>query len=145
MNTSPHTTAIDTINNLNAYRLANMANVASPDTQDSHGAQLLTRVRDALVEWVEYRQGEDVETLGVKAQDDAFEQADSTVPVYTHQIWQTFIDLAAYSDEASDEFDGATMTEQASYVLARIAERLFVALAEEYVEAYVAEQGETTR
>ena len=140
MNTSPHTKAIGTINELNANPLSYRASVASPDTLESPGARFLEGVRDALVEWVEYNRSEDIESLVEKAQDDAFEQVDACVPVYTHQIWQTFTDLAAYHDEAVYEFDGGSMTEQASYVLARIAERLFVALAEEYVEAYVAEQ-----
>ncbi len=142
MNTSPHTQAIDTINNFSAYQLSLKADVESPDALDSHGAQFLAHVRDALVEWVEYSRGEDIETLSVKAQDEAFEWVDSTVPVYTHQLWQTFTDLAAYSDEALGEFDGGTLTEQVSYVLVRIAERLFVALADEYVETYVAAQDE---
>ena len=149
MSTSPHTQAIDTINNLNAYRLARIADTAPPDALGSPGAQFLTTVRDSLVEWVEYNRDEDIETLGdraanealietlgARAQDDALEQVDSTVPAYTHQLWQTFIDLAAYTDEASDEFEGGDMTDGASYILARIAERLFMALAGEYVAAY---------
>ena len=140
MNTGPHTKAIDTINNFSAYRLSLKAGVESPDAVDSHGAQFLEGVRDALVEWVEHNRGEDIDTLSEKAQDDAFEQVDACVPVYTHQLWQTFTDLAAYSDEASDELDGGTMTEQASYVLASIAERLFMALAEAYVTIYVDER-----
>ena len=141
MNANPHTQAIDTINNFSAYRLSLKADVESPDAVGSHGAQFLASVRDAFVEWVEYgRDAYDVQSLPETAQDHAIDQVDACVPVYTHQIWQTFIDLSAYSDESSDEFDGATMTEQASYVLARIAERLFMALAEEYVSAYVAAQ-----
>ena len=141
MSTTPHTQAIDTINNLNAYRLANMADVASPDALDSPGAQFLTSVRDSLVEWVEYvLDTYDVQSLPEMAQDNAIDQVDSTMPAYTHPLWQTFTDLAAYSDESADEFAGGTMTEKASYVLVRIAERLFVALADEYVSAYVAEQ-----
>ena len=136
MGTTPHTQAIDTINNFSAYRLSLKAGVESPDALDSHGAQFLTSVRDALVEWVDYNLDETIETLSEKAQDDAFEQVDATVPAYTHQLWQTFTDLAAYDDESAGEFAGGTMTETVSYILVRIAERLFVALAEEYVAAY---------
>ena len=143
MSTTPHTQAIDTINNLSAYGLTNMADVASPDALDSPGAQFLTSVRDSLVEWVEYVQDTyDVQSLPETAQDNAIDQVDATVPPYTHQLWQTFVDLCAYNDESAGEFDGGTMTEKASYILARIAERLFVALAEEYVSAYVAAQDE---
>lgn len=39
MRTSPHTQAIDTINNFSAYRLSLKANVESPDALDSPGAQ----------------------------------------------------------------------------------------------------------
>ena len=142
MSTTPHTQAIDTINNFSAYRLSLKADVASPDAVHSHGAQFLTSVRDALVEWAEYNRDEAIEALSEKAQDDAFDQVDATIPAYTHQLWQTFTDLAAYDDESAGEFDGGTMTEQVSYILVRIAERLFVALAEEYVSAYVAAQDE---
>ena len=141
MNTNPHTQAIDTINNFSAYRLSLKADVESPDAVDSHGAKFLASVRDALVEWVEYvRDTYDVQSLSETAQENAFDQVDACVPAYTHQLWQTFTDLAAYDDESAYEFDGGTMTEEASYILVRIAERLFVALAEEYVTAYVAAQ-----
>ena len=143
MNTSPHTQAIDTINNFSAYRLSLKAGVESPDALNSPGAQFLASVRDALVEWVEYvRDTYDVQALSETAQDNAIDQVDATMPAYTHQLWQTFTDLAAYDDESAGEFDGGTMTEKVSYILACIAERLFVALAEEYVSAYVATQDE---
>ena len=138
MNANPHTQAIDTINNFSAYRLSLKADVKSPDALDSPGAKFLASVRDSLVEWVEYNRDEDIEALPEKAQDDAFEQVDACVPAYTHPLWQTFTDLAAYDDESAYELDGRTMTERASYALESIAERLFVALAEEYVSAYVA-------
>ena len=141
MNTSPHTQAIDTINNFSAYRLSLKAGVESPDALNSLGAQFLASVRDALVEWVEYvRDAYDVQSLPETAQETAIDQVDATMPAYTHQLWQTFTDLAAYDDESAGEFDGGTMTEKVSYILACIAERLFVALAEEYVSAYVATQ-----
>ena len=143
MSTSPHTQAIDTINNLNAYQLARIVDTAQPDALNSPGAKFLASVRDSLVEWVEYvRDTYDVQSLPETAQDNAIDQVDANVPVYTHQLWQTFTDLAAYDDESADEYDGGTMTEKASYILARIAERLFVALAEEYVSAYVEAQDE---
>ena len=84
----------------------------------------------------------DAQVLSETAQDTAIDQVDATLPADTHQLWQTFTDLAAYDDESAAEFDGGTMTEKASYILARIAERLFVTLAEEYVSAYVAAQDE---
>ena len=143
MNTNPHTQTIDMTNNLSTFRLSLKAGVESPDAVDSPGAQFLASVRDALVEWVEYaRDIYDVQSLPETAQYDALEEVDATVPVYTHSLWQTFTDLAAYDDESAGEFDGGTMTETVSYVLARIAERLFVVLAEEYVSAYVAAQDE---
>ena len=139
MNANPHTQAIDTINNFSAYRLSLKADVESPDDVDSHGAQFLASVRDAFVEWVEYwRDAYDVQSLPETAQETAIDQVDACVPAYTHLLWQTFTDLAAYDDESAVELDGLTMTERASYALESIAERLFVALAEEYVSAYVA-------
>lgn len=143
MNTSPHTQAIDTINELNAYRLARIAYLASPAALDSPGAQLLASVRDSLVEWVEHtRDDYSVETIVDRASTEACAESKSAVPVYTHEIWRTYLDLRAYRDESADDFDGGTPSELATFTLGSIAERLFVALAEEYVETYVSAQDE---
>ena len=137
MSINPHTTAIDTINGLNAYQLARMVDLTEPDTLGSPGAAFLGHVRESFVEWVEYvRDDYDVLSIPTKVQDEAFEQVDAIVPVLTNTVWKTFVDLCAYNDESVEEFDGGTMTERATYILARIAERLFVALAEDYASAH---------
>ena len=147
MSTTPHTQAIDTINNLSAYGLTNMADVASPDALDSPGAQFLTSVRDSFLEWANYDRADNSDAVGTlteRAQDAAWEQVDSCVPVYTHDVWRTFVDLCAYADEDAQEAltSAENVTFGAMATLGRIAERLFVALAEEYVATYGNCEGE---
>ncbi len=109
---------------------SDQANTYPPDGLDSEGAQFLTSVRDAALEWWSYMPEADRDDADAAAS----EQTDACVPVYTHQMWKTFIDLGAYNeDDATDVTD--TMTGMASYALHLIAERLFLALVAELIEA----------
>ena len=117
-----------------AYELAHMADVASPDNDDSPGAEWLRLVagdlHDLLDQYAtEVMAGEiDPETdLG----DEITESADQIVPTYTHHRWQVFIDLAAYQEDVSElgEIDGDDLTRSvAGVALYMIAERLMNAL-----------------
>jgi hypothetical protein len=81
--------------NLSPYELARIAECGDPDSQDSPGAQFLLNVAGAIEE---AREGDfDLDDL-------AHEVADAAIPVYTHALWMTFVDLGAY-DEADE--DGA--------------------------------------
>jgi hypothetical protein len=83
--------------NLSPYELARIAECASPDAPDSPGARFLVGIADAVEE---AREGDsDIDDL-------AHEVADAAVPVYTHRLWMTFVDLGAY-DEADE--DGAAV------------------------------------
>ena len=137
MTDSPFTQACAAIGDLRSS-LARMADVAYPDALDSPGAQFLGRVRDSFLEWADYDRADNFDaedTLTGRAQDAAWEQVDSCVPVYTHDVWRTFVDLCAYDDE--DVREALTSAENVTFgamaTLGRIAERLFVALAEEFV------------
>lgn len=81
---------------LTVWELASLASVTSPDTESSAGAEFLRSVedgvRDALRSTDEYAQSDDW------ASDTASEIADQAVPIYTHQLWATFLDLAAYGE-----------------------------------------------
>lgn len=120
----------------NPFSLATLADCASPDTSDSPGAQFLARIArdvaehvgDAPLGWSDQLGGLD---------DAAHEIADSAVPIYTHERWQTFVDLAAYHEDvtelaAPDSFD---LTGLAGVALYMIAERLVRALADELSDA----------
>jgi hypothetical protein len=63
------------------------------------------------------------------------EIADGCVPVYTHRLWATFVDLAAYSEDL-DDLGGTSgnMEQDATASLFAIAERLVHALLEEILE-----------
>lgn len=118
----------------NAYELAADAGCASPDTDTSPGAQLLTSVRDDVLEAVadgSLVPGED---------DDAgriHEIADGAPSVYTARKWAEFVDLAAYREDPSELLggDASDMDKAASVCLYIIAERLANTLLTELAEA----------
>ena len=94
---------------MNAYQLARVAGVASPDSPESPGAKWLELVA------VSAEEVEDEEYLS--------EVADQLVPIYTHERWQVFVDLAAYQEDATELGDG-DMTQLAGNALYMVAERL---------------------
>lgn len=104
---------------MNAYELARIADVASPDSLTSPGAQWLCAVAGSASD--------------IADADSLTECADALVPVYTHERWQVFVDLCAYRDDLSDA--GLTtcddMTSTAGVALYVIAERLLSALVSE--------------
>lgn len=136
-----------TFDNLTTWHLANLADCGSPDRPDrygfapdgiagqtfdpSPGARFLRSVADSVAEAIDYA-GEDFDPDDF----DAHELADGAVPVYTHDIWEAFTDLAAYNEDPSEygASDG-DLTRMASVALYMIGERLAVALAREWAEA----------
>jgi hypothetical protein len=118
------------------FALASLADCASPDSVDSSGARFLARVaRDVAERFIDT--DDYTGPLGeLESGDGAHEIADSAVPVYTHERWQTFVDLAAYNEDASElGGDASDLTALAGVALYMIAERLVQALAEELSEA----------
>ena len=102
------------------WTLAGMAEVSSPDSLTSPGAEWLQRVALTVDDVRDY---DDID-------DGIHEQADGLVPVYTHHRWQVFVDLAAYTEDV-DELAGAfdhSMEGRAGIALYLIAERLLTAL-----------------
>lgn len=108
---------IEYLRNLNAYELANIAEIANPSSLSSPGADLLERVKYSLLEWLEY---DTEKPLPIS------ELADQCHSVYTHDIWLEFVDLCAYNEDV--EAVSVDMTAQASYVLYSIAHRLMYTL-----------------
>lgn len=105
------------------YKLADMAGAASPDSKTSPGAEFLTGVAESFQEAVDN---------GWFDEDSVHEIADGAVPVYTHEMWKTFVDLAAWQEDV--EHDDLDMTAQAGMALYQIAQRLVEALAAEREE-----------
>lgn len=107
------------------WQLARMAGCADPDAVDSPGAAFLQNVASATIEACEY--------AGAWDPDDAHEIADGAVPVYTGEMWRTFVDLAAWVEDL-DELGGSTgdMTRDASVALYLIASRLAYAVGDEW-------------
>ncbi len=67
---------------------------------DGAGAQYLLAVVSSLLEAIDYEPDED-------RSDQAHYAADSNISVYTHEQWDTFHDLTAWSEDL-DEIGGAT-------------------------------------
>lgn len=108
----------------NAYELARMAECMSPDSLDSPGAQFLLRIQDDYNEAVEEDYWNEDET--------PHEIADNAVPVYTHQMWLTFVDLGAYQEDPSElGYENDDMDKAGSACLYLIAQRLVYALAKD--------------
>lgn len=104
------------------YQLARLADCADPDSPDSPGGKWLRLVADCVDDAADYEVPEDAIT----------EIADGVVPVYTHERWQVFADLAAYNEDVSEFGDyGDDLTKAAGVALYMIAERLLRALVEE--------------
>lgn len=124
--TTTKTETTEELERLNAFELARMADIASPDEFDSVGAQFLLSVRDSFIEYI-------IDNDGEPSEDMAHEVADLAVPIYTHERWLTFVDLAAYQEDVEELVtdDVRDMTQRAGVALYLIAERLVFALIEE--------------
>lgn len=110
----------------NAHILARMAECAAPDTSESPGARFLTLVADSVLELVaESEDGDEIPFLA----------ADGCVPIYTHNVWRTFTDLAAWQEDPTEYGADASDMEQAAKVcLAIIGERLAAAVLDDMGE-----------
>jgi hypothetical protein len=119
--------SVETIEGLNAYELARYADCASPDGLESPGAKFLEVVRDVVVDAIT-----DEDTPEEDRHDSAFAIADASVPIYTYDKWQAFVDLAAWQEDPSElGFDGTDMEQGAGICLMMVGERLARALFEE--------------
>lgn len=116
--------ALNEINELTAYDLARMVDdtgVSTPDSDTSPGAEFLTSIRDAVTEYFDHQPDH------VDSDVEWSEEIDSSVPVYTHQVWKTFIDVTAYQTEWAEE-QSELSTQAAMATLAMLAEELAQAL-----------------
>jgi hypothetical protein len=121
----------------NAFQLAHMADCSRPDSVESEGASFLLSVQEALAS----RIPEDFETEEAFREaiesgdlsDLVHEVADGEVPIYTNQLWRTFVDLAAYTEDTSElGEDSSNPDSRAMTALYMVAERLCHALVEEW-------------
>ena len=118
------------VDRLTVWHLANDADCAGPDSPDSPGAQFLEQVQDAVVELTEHKP--DTEPDDMDYDGAVHELADSAVPVYTHEFWQTFVDLAAYAEDTSDYGPLEDVEQTCKVGVYMIAERLAHALLAEW-------------
>lgn len=147
------------------WQLADLADCGSPDVRDSipfgdymatpegpatvpsAGADFLRRVETAVMDlWDETEDKPGPEgVMSLEDDGSVTELADGCVPIYTHELWSTFVDLAAYQEELEaymlplSDVDGSPdLNGMARVALYMIAERLAWALLEEMAE----EEGE---
>lgn len=139
------------IREYNAFHLTSPADCGSPDNSESVGARFLLGVRDAVLEHVEAA-GEDRDAIREAVEslqeDAANEIADAAVPIYTGELWATFVDLQAYLEDVTELGAEASDMEQCAKVaLYMIAERLTRALGaelQEWVDDLGADDGHWT-
>jgi hypothetical protein len=118
------------IQDWSAFRLANEADVTTPDSDTSEGARFLRSVRDATLETLT--------GMGLFEMDsfDAHQIADDAPSIYTYTRWLQFTDLAAWTEDISELSDGSTdMEAMAGVALYIIAERLVGVIVEAVMEA----------
>lgn len=120
------------------YGLSFLADCGSPDSPTSRGADFLHSVRTSTAEAIAYALADldDGESFDPSEfSDAAHEVADSAVPVYTHDVWATFADLAAWQEDPSEYgVDASDMEHAAQTCLYIIARRLSEGLAEGFAE-----------
>jgi hypothetical protein len=147
------------LDEVTTWQLAKMAECADPDRADGYGFDSMTdeeraernKTASAGAKFLRYcawsaldvlddadsYAGNPGDTLAERAEHDGrlTEEADGCVPVYTHQRWQTFVDLCAYQED-TDELAGADsdMSDRAGIALYMIAERLIRALVELFAD-----------
>jgi hypothetical protein len=124
------------------HRLARTADCSCPEGAERAGAAFL----DSLFsDFVCAAQND----LDVSGGDDArdirralerfewHETADGAVPLWTHQKWQTFVEIGAYDEDVSDLVDSRKITgdDCANAAIYIIADRLLRALSEELADA----------
>lgn len=118
---------------INAFEIARMVDVASPDAVDSPGGEWLEQVYGDAVELIADNDGD----AYAVDDDDVADRADSIVPVYTHERWQVFVDLAAYTEDIAElgDVDPDDLTRSiAGVALYMIARRVYEAVVEEAQE-----------
>lgn len=123
-----------TLETRNAYQLANLADVSSPDAPDSPGALMLLLVQSAVWELLRAESDSDADVL----RDMVGQEIDGVAPsIYTHEKWQQFTDLAAWEEDLSEwvgpgsDYD---MDRLSNLALWQIGERLAYRLIEEWEE-----------
>lgn len=109
------------MNKRNAYQLARMADVLTPDSKDSPGAEWLEQIQHAVEDQIDYL---------LEDEDASHEVSDGLVPIYTHNLWQVFVDLGLYHEESEIGL-GEDMTQNAMTLCYEVARRLVYDLVEE--------------
>jgi hypothetical protein len=121
----------------NAYQLANDADVTTPDSLESHGSTFLLAVQDAVHEAIEDADGD---TTADDLRDNVAEMINGLVPIYTYQKWMTFVDLAAWQEDAQEMIGedvvkvDAALDQLSDVALYQIADRLAYRIIEAWEE-----------
>ncbi len=135
----------DTTTQPTVWTLAHMAEVASPDNVNSPGAEWLTQVYGAGLEVAESIRDKDWTVSAMLEDGDALdlihESADQIVPIYTHNLWAVFVDLAAYQEDVEEYGDSEDLTQSAMVALFIIARRLIESTLEDIAQDERTETG----
>lgn len=130
--------ALTDIKEYSAFMLAEYADCASPNRRDSHGALLLTEVRDAVVEMIE---SGGLDPRRVNHDGEVYQAIQGCGDEITYLVWARFVDLGGYQqDSESGEGwvikDACDWTNAAMGVLWEIMDRLAFGLAQEWANKW---------
>lgn len=110
------------------FCIASDVDCGSPDARSSEGAEFLREVWQATLTEIE-NEGTDVNLDAIRDRADYI--VDPIMPVYTHDMWRTYVDLAAYREDL-DGFESSDMTVSAQVALMMIGERVVNLAVNEY-------------
>jgi hypothetical protein len=135
--------AIEALKDIDAYRLASMAEVHSPDTRESSGAQFLTGIRDSVVEQLDYYcNGDYADADDASGFIDSVRQLspfdgeiqDGAPSIWNYERMRQLVDLAAWDEDTNEFGDSPDIITAAGYALYAVAGRLVDALLQEVAD-----------
>lgn len=131
-------TTIADLREFNGHTISHMiSGMCSPASPESIGCQFLEEIRDMAIDAIETDHnrmpGEivnrDMERLWSEY------DPDNQIPVYTGEVWELFVELDMFVSGFATEVSGLT-TENAQYVIGRVARDVLEALLRHAVETY---------
>ena len=117
--------AIATVEALGVHALGRMADVRAA----ADGLKFLDLVRETFIEWLGCCGADCPEDVERMSGDAKWDNVESAIPVYDADLWTTFADLGAWSEDVSEYVrPDADMDSRGRFALTLIGERLWDAL-----------------
>lgn len=141
--TDIHSTYLHWIEQASAYRLAEIAECAAPNSRSSLGAEILEEVRDATVlAWRERRYDWETDRFDGDVSNECAQEG--IIPPESHQRALLFLDLCAYQEQSEFTSDGTwsgaiedIMVEAISQITDRAARLMIMEIRRDFKDLWV--------